>query len=57
MRGHRPVTAAEVPQLMKEAPHTRRSFSLSGGRHTMDGQQFCQKRDLLDTRGLNRILA
>ena len=52
-----PRTAEEVRQAIAAVRSEGGSLSIAGGRHAMGGQQFLDGGTLLDTRGLNRILA
>jgi FAD/FMN-containing dehydrogenase len=54
------VTARDVDELraaILRAQSAGTSVSISGGRHAMGGQQFGESTVLIDTRGLDRVLA
>ncbi len=54
------VTPRDVDELravILEAQRTGTAVSIAGGRHAMGGQQFGEDTVLIDTRGLDRVLA
>ncbi len=53
----RPTTIDEVRNIVQSAAIRGRSISICGSRHAMGGQQFLTGDDLVDMRGLNRVLA
>jgi FAD/FMN-containing dehydrogenase len=53
----RPVSLASLRETMERARRSRKSISVSGGRHAMGSQQFGTSSVLLDMRGMNRVLA
>lgn len=53
----RPLTLASLRETMESVHRSRKSISLSGGRHAMGSQQFGTGSVLLDMRGMNRVLA
>jgi FAD/FMN-containing dehydrogenase len=46
-----------IQRALMLARRERKPVAVAGGRHAMGGQQFCSGGVLLDTRGLNRVLA
>jgi FAD/FMN-containing dehydrogenase len=52
----RPRSLAELQQIIRRCAAEGMSVSIAGGRHAMGGQQFAEDGQLIDTRGLNRIL-
>jgi FAD/FMN-containing dehydrogenase len=56
MRVHRPTNADDISQLVRAAMRDGSPVALCGGRHAMGGQQFADGGELLDLRGMNRIL-
>lgn len=52
----RPGSAEDVAGCVQRAVADGRPVSIAGGRHAMGGQQFLDGHDLLDLRGLDRIL-
>lgn len=50
----RPTSIEDVLELVQEA-NTDRPLSVSGGRHSMGGQQFARGATLVDTRGLDGV--
>jgi FAD/FMN-containing dehydrogenase len=46
-----------IQAALQFARRQRKPVAVAGGRHAMGGQQFCSGGVLLDTRGLNRVLA
>lgn len=52
-----PTDFGGVQAAVERAAREGRSVSVAGGRHAMGGQQFGTDTLLLDTRGLNRLLA
>ena len=52
-----PVDAAALEAAVESAARGGRNVSVAGGRHAMGGQQFGTDTVLIDTRGLNRVLA
>jgi FAD/FMN-containing dehydrogenase len=56
MRVHRPASADEVCRFVRAAARDGYRIALSGARHAMGGQQFLDGGELLDLRGMNRIL-
>lgn len=51
-----PNNLEDVRDFIQSVWINKSSFSISGGRHSMGGQQFLSDEILLDTRNLNRIL-
>src|SRR5437016_4099591 len=56
VRLHQPRSVEDVCALVRRAARDASPLALCGGRHAMGGQQFADGLDLLDLRGLNRIL-
>ena len=52
-----PRSVEEVQRIVQQARNENRAISIAGGRHAMGGQQFGADTILLDTTGLNRVLA
>jgi FAD/FMN-containing dehydrogenase len=52
-----PRSVAELRATIAGAAAAGRSVSVAGGRHAMGGQQFADAGVLVDTRGVNRVLA
>jgi FAD/FMN-containing dehydrogenase len=46
-----------IQQALTQARALGKPLAIAGGRHAMGGQQFCAGGVLLDTRGLDRVLA
>jgi FAD/FMN-containing dehydrogenase len=46
-----------VQDAVRRAADDGRSIAIAGGRHAMGGQQFCSGGLLVDTRGMQRVLA
>jgi FAD/FMN-containing dehydrogenase len=57
MRVHRPGDADAVSALVRGASSSGSPLAICGGRHAMGGQQFAEGGELLDLRGMSRILA
>ncbi len=53
----KPATVADVQAAVASARAAGSSVCVAGGRHAMGGQQFGEAGVLVDTRGLNRVLA
>ena len=53
----RPASAQGLQQVLRDAKERRFSLCIAGGRHAMGGQQFLSDGVLVDTRGMNRIVA
>ena len=53
---HRPISVAEVREVVLSAGAASRPIAIAGGRHAMGGQQFGTGRDLLDMTGLDGVL-
>lgn len=49
--------AEEVARVLKRAHRLERCVIAAGGRHAMGGQQFATHGELIDTRGMNKILS
>jgi FAD/FMN-containing dehydrogenase len=56
VRVHRPTTADEVCAFICAAASSSARVALCGARHAMGGQQFADDGELLDLRGMNRVL-
>lgn len=56
MRIHRPTGTADVARLIALAVDRGSRVAICGGRHAMGGQQFAENGELIDMRGMNRIL-
>ncbi len=56
VRLDRPDSVERVSELVRRARATGRPLAMAGGRHAMGGQQFLHGHDLLDLRGLDRVL-
>ncbi|MFI4914966.1 MAG: FAD-binding oxidoreductase [Phycisphaerales bacterium JB060] len=56
VRVHRPDSAEAVARFVRQAGTDGRPLAIAGGRHAMGGQQFLDGHDLLDLRGLGRVL-
>lgn len=54
---HAPRTVVELQDVVRRAARTGRTLTASGGRHAMGGQQFATDGDLLDLRGLDRVVS
>jgi FAD/FMN-containing dehydrogenase len=54
---NRPTNADAVQQVVVQALQESKRISLAGGRHAMGGQQFVHEGELLDLRGLDRIVS
>jgi FAD/FMN-containing dehydrogenase len=52
-----PRSVEELRAVVSQARRNGRSVAIAGGRHAMGGQQFVEDGVLIDTRGLNRVLA
>lgn len=55
-RVSRPSTREELVGIVRAAAQEGRSIAVSGSRHAMGGQQFLSDSELVDIRGLSRIL-
>ncbi|MET0168164.1 MAG: FAD-binding oxidoreductase [Vicinamibacterales bacterium] len=53
----RPRDVEEAAMVVADARRQGKSVSIAGGRHAMGGQQFGEATVLVDTRGLDRVLA
>ena len=53
----RPSSVDELSAAVEAARRAERSVCVAGGRHAMGGQQFVEDGLLVDTRGLDRVLA
>jgi FAD/FMN-containing dehydrogenase len=53
----RPSSVEELCRAVVEARRDGRNVCVAGGRHAMGGQQFAEAAVLVDTRGLDRVLA
>ncbi len=53
----RPRDVEEAATVVADARRLGKSVSIAGGRHAMGGQQFGEASVLVDTRGLDRVLA
>lgn len=53
----RPRSLVELQKLVYRVGQQGRALSIAGGRHSMGGQQFGTGTVLVDTRGLDRVLA
>ena len=53
----RPRDVEEAATVVADARRRGKSVSIAGGRHAMGGQQFGEASVLVDTRGLDRVLA
>ncbi len=49
----KPISVEELQRALRESD----SVSIAGGRHAMGGQQFASGSTLIDTSGLNRVIA
>lgn len=56
MRVHRPVSVADIADLIGMASKSGSRVAICGGRHAMGGQQFAADGELLDIRRMNRVL-
>lgn len=56
MRVHRPSNAEELARIIRQARQSASGIAICGGRHAMGGQQFAAGGELIDMRGMNRIL-
>ncbi|MDF2114360.1 FAD-binding oxidoreductase [Roseiarcaceae bacterium H3SJ34-1] len=56
MRVHRPTNRDDVCEIIRATARNGSRIALCGGRHAMGGQQFLDGGELLDLRGMNRIL-
>lgn len=56
VRVHRPTSIGDTCALVRAAAQSGSRVSICGGRHAMGGQQFADGGELLDLRGLNRVL-
>ncbi len=52
----RPGSVEELRGVIRAAAGEGCAVSIAGGRHAMGGQQFAEDGQLIDTRGMNRIL-
>ena len=52
----RPKTLEDIQRTLRDARRQGKAVSLSGGRHSMGGQQFGQETILLDMRQFNRVI-
>jgi FAD/FMN-containing dehydrogenase len=52
----RPASLDELRRLIARAQREDRPVCVAGGRHAGGGQQFASDADLIDTRGLRRVL-
>ncbi|AMY08720.1 L-gulono-1,4-lactone dehydrogenase [Luteitalea pratensis] len=53
----KPAGVDALAEVIAQARAESRAIAVAGGRHAMGGQQFVEDGVLLDTRGLNRVLA
>jgi FAD/FMN-containing dehydrogenase len=53
---HRPESIAGVQQVVRAVCSQGGSLAIAGGRHSMGGQQFAARSDLLDMTGLDDVL-
>lgn len=53
----RPSSLAGLQEAVRDARARSHALAVCGGRHAMGGQQFCAGGHLLDTSGLDRVLA
>jgi len=53
----RPASTAAVQRIVRRANDEGTAISIAGGRHAMGGQQFGGDTLLIDTAGLNRVIA
>ena len=53
----RPRDVEEAATVVADARRRGKSVAIAGGRHAMGGQQFGEASVLVDTRGLDRVLA
>lgn len=56
VRLHRPTTIDEIGRVVVAATALGTSIAVCGGRHAMGGQQFADGAELIDMRGMNRVL-
>jgi FAD/FMN-containing dehydrogenase len=56
-RVERPTTTAALARLVRRAAAAGEQLSIAGGRHAMGGQAFASGGVLIDTTGLDRVLA
>jgi FAD/FMN-containing dehydrogenase len=52
-----PATVDDVRAVIRAARNAGHAVSIAGGRHSMGGQPFGEQTVLVDTRGLDRVLA
>ncbi len=55
-RVHTPSTTAEVQSLVRDAAAEGTTLTVAGGRHAMGGQQFATGGEIIDMRGMDRVL-
>jgi FAD/FMN-containing dehydrogenase len=53
----KPQTLDELRDAFRRAQDTGQRVAVAGGRHAMGGQQFAENAMLVDSRGLNRVIA
>jgi FAD/FMN-containing dehydrogenase len=53
----RPTSTAAVQRIVRRANDEKVAISVAGGRHAMGGQQFGDDTVLIDTTGLDRVIA
>jgi FAD/FMN-containing dehydrogenase len=53
---HRPGTVDDLAAIVRDASTSGHAIAISGGRHSMGGQQFLQDGVLIDTCGLDRVM-
>lgn len=53
----RPTSTAAVQRIVRRANDEQVAISIAGGRHAMGGQQFGEDAVLIDTTGLDRVIA
>jgi FAD/FMN-containing dehydrogenase len=56
VRVQRPESVDQAIEIIRSAARNNSSLAVCGGRHAMGGQQFADRCELLDVRGMNRIL-
>lgn len=53
---HTPSTTTEVQNLLLSSARANTALATAGGRHAMGGQQFLTGGDVIDMRGMDRVL-
>ena len=52
----RPTSIGALQRIVRQAKHEGTPLGVAGARHAMGGQQFAADGDLVDVRGLNRVV-